>query len=155
MMGNTEVMTRMAVEADIPQLAGLGLKFHAMAQHPGRVPYCNKSAEATLRGMLADPMCLLLVHATGHGMGDPLDGMIGVRLAPVPYNLAKTWAQEVFWWAEGGAGLTLLRGALRWAKAQEASAFMLSVLEVSDPRLRTVLMRMGFERIENCLGVAL
>jgi hypothetical protein len=147
-MGNV----RQALNEDVDSLVALGLKFHRLADHPGRVAYCNRSAEATLRGMMADPASLLLVNTTA----GEVDGMIGVRLAPVPYNLQAVWAQETFWWAEGGSGIRLLRAAMCWAKAQDAKAFMLSSLVAeTEATLLRVLKRMGFCKVETCMGVAL
>lgn len=113
-------------------LLEMGRKFHAASGHPA--PYDPQAASAMLDQ----------IEAQG-GLFTSPRGMIGGIIAPLWMSPQWTAAVELFWWAEDGQGLRLLRRFEAWAKemgAREVRMTTLSALPNSEKALR------GYTRAE-------
>ena len=113
-------------------LIDMGRKFHAATGHPSAF-----SADA-FETMLDQ------IEAQG-GLFTSARGMIGGVIAPM--WCAPDWkaAVELFWWAEDGQGLRLLRRFEQWARdmgAQEIRMTTLAAMPDAERALR------GYQRTE-------
>lgn len=110
----------------------MGRRFHAATGHPSS--FC------------ADAFCEMLdrVEAQG-GLFTSRRGMIGGIIAPM--WCAPDWkaAVELFWWAEDGQGLRLLRRFEAWAKEKGANEVRMTTL-AAMPDAEKALR--GYERVE-------
>ena len=109
-----------------PDLIDMGRKFHAATGHASRFD------EAAF--------CVALdqIEAQG-GLFTSKRGMIGGVIAPM--WCAPDWkaAVELFWWAEDGQGLRLLRRFEQWARdmgAQEIRMTTLAAMPEAERALR-------------------
>lgn len=134
-------MIREAVEADIPALLAMGERFHALSPVGKIAPFSPESFERTLRGLIASEDGALFVNPD-------LTGMIGVVKAPA-YFSTVTFAQELFWWSEGGSGLRLLVAAEAWAKARGAVAMLMLRVHGLNERLDGLYRRRGYVPVEH------
>jgi len=134
-------MIREAVEADIPALVAMGERFHALSPVRAAAPYSAERFAATLRGALASDAAAVFVT-------DALDAMLGVICSPVYFSEA-VFAQELFWWSEGRAGMRLLEAAEKWALSKGASAFLMGRVEGVTERLDALYRRRGYVATEH------
>jgi GNAT superfamily N-acetyltransferase len=132
---------RQAVETDIPALVSMGQRFHALSPVKDIAPYSAEAFEATLRAAIASDVAVVFVT-------EALDGMLGLICAPV-YFSTVTFAQELFWWSEGKAGLRLLDAAEAWAREQGAAAFLMLRVDGLTERLDGLYQRRGFAPVEH------
>lgn len=127
---------REATRADLAKVTDLGARFHAMSgvKAPFHAPTFAAFASSLIDG---DQGVILVTDG----------GMVGGMIAP-PYT-SPDWkmAVEVFWFADDGRGLALLRGFERWAEekgADEVRMTTLSGLGAAD----MILRRKGYRRQE-------
>lgn len=111
-------MIRKATDTDIPRLAAMGERFHAMSPHKGMGEYDREAVARMLRFLLGNPHALVLTNG---------DGVIGGMMAPVYFNPAKTMMEESFWYAEKG-GKDLLKAFCKEARLMGADYVYLSTL---------------------------
>ncbi len=131
-------MLRQATKDDIPAIVGMVEKLHTAA---GIVLPLNAAVTTRfLHGLMSTPLGLVLV--AGESPNSFLAASIGtasISMLPV--------AMEHGWWAEGGAGLKLLRQYEQWARENGCFAARMSTPPGAD-RPASILMRSGFEIAE-------
>lgn len=132
---------REAIQADAPTLLEMGARFHGLSPMKDLAPYSAEAFERTMRAAIDSDGATVFVT-------DALDGMIGLVCAPV-YFSTVTFAQELFWWSEGRAGLRLLDAAEEWAKAQGAAALLMLRVEGVTERLDSLYRRRGYVPVEH------
>ena len=76
------------------------------------------------------------------------NGMIGGTIIPAYTTANWRIAVEVFWWAEDGQGLFLLREFERWAKRRGADEIRMTTQAGKDTRAKKALDRMGYKESE-------
>lgn len=111
----------------------MGRKFHAAAGISGE--FNAEDFAATVAA----------IDAAG-GLFTSEAGMIGGLVAPAFYNSSHLIAYELFWWAEDGTGIRLLRKFERWAAASGANEIRISTL-ASLPGAERGLR--GYVHVEN------
>lgn len=112
-------MIRKANEMDIPSIAAMGRKFHAMSTHHHMGEYDEEAICRMLSFMVGSDHAVVLTNG---------QGFIGGVVAPIYFNPAKLMMEESFWWAERG-GRDLLKALEKEAKIMGASCLCLSTLD--------------------------
>lgn len=110
----------------------MGRRFHSATGHPSE--FSAQAFEAALDQ----------IEAQG-GLFTSERGMIGGLIAPMWCAPDWTAAVELFWWAEDGQGLRLLRRFEQWARdmgAREIRMTTLAAMPAAERALR------GYERTE-------
>lgn len=133
-------MIRLATEADVPRLLGMGRRFADKAKLIEHVGYDPVDMEYTFRHMIADVNCFLMIGETG---------AIGGMKARHPFNNSHWIAQELFWWSEGREGLRLLGALEDWAAEHCHSLRMITLKAVSPERMGVLYERRGYRLIEH------
>jgi len=131
---------RIATADDLPAILDMGEKFHAFSEDP--VPYCRESSEVSVRQVMG--MGFVLLAETDRPVG-----MLGVVIAPIFFNFAHSFAQELMWWVEEserstGAALRLIRAAEAEAKARGAVRIHMLRLAKSPEHVGRLYDRLGY-----------
>ena len=139
-------MIRPAREADIPALAEMGRRFHALSPWAG-VEYAPEAAAASLAAMLGSESFAVLVSEDGAAVR----GAIGVMIAPVYFAAGAVLAQEAFWWCESPRdALGLLKAAEYWSRRKGAARLIMLRLEgVRDDTMDRLYRRLGYAPVEH------
>ena len=113
-------------------LVAMGRRFHAATGHPSS--FC------------ADAFCAMLdqIEAQG-GLFTGPRSMIGGVISPMWCAPGWTAAVELFWWAEDGHGLRLLRRFEAWAREQGAQEIRMTTLAALPEAERALR---GYRRAE-------
>ena len=121
-------MIRLGHKGDIPALVELGAKFHAESGMADIAGYVPEDFAATLEGMIASEMMILLVAEDEKPVG-----MAGAVIFPFYFNSAHRTAQEMFWYvapeARGGTGTALLGTLETVAKGKGCESLMMVELD--------------------------
>lgn len=125
----------------MPHLLVMAEKFHNAAKLPFEIDLT--ALETALLGMMENG-CVLVTD------GGAIGGIMGAAWTAPEWK----YAVELFWWAEDGAGLKLLRGFEDWAREQNAREVRMTSL-AHLKRANTVLERSGYAHAENSYGKAL
>lgn len=113
-------------------LIDMGRRFHEATGHPSS--FCADAFNAALDQIEA-----------GGGLFTSERGMIGGILAPMWCAPGWLSAVELFWWAEDGQGLRLLRRFEQWAREQGAQEVRMTTLAAMPDAERALR---GYERTE-------
>lgn len=132
---------KQATTADMPLLLEMGEAFHNAAQMPFEY---DRDATAISIANMMDTGCVLVTER----------GAIGGLIGNAWSNPKWTYACELFWWAEDGRGLELLRGFEGWAKQSGASEVRLTSLYHLE-RAGKILVRAGYRPLEISYGKAI
>lgn len=127
-------MIRQATSEDIPAIVGMVAKLHAAADIV--LPIDEGVTARFLSGLIASPLGLLLIA------GEPPTGFLAASVGKGSISMLPV-AVEHGWWAEGGAGLKLLRRYEQWAREQRCFAVRMSTPPGAG-RPATILERSGF-----------
>lgn len=131
-------MIRQATVGDIPALLAMGEKFSERAKLQDHVGYDPDSMAATFRAMIEG----------GHPLFISENGAIGALQAQHPFNASHVFAQELFWWCEGGGGLGLLDALVSHCEAHCDSLVMITLEAVEPERVGRIYTRKGFVPLE-------
>lgn len=124
---------------DIPRLAEMGEKFHAMSPHKGLGEYDKSSMARVLKFMIENDNCVVLAND---------QGLIGGTLSPVYFNPSILLMEENFWWASAG-GQDLREEFEKAAQQMGAKFVLMSTLENEKADIIDRLMkRKGYRGIE-------
>lgn len=129
---------RNATEADLPLLVEMGERFHEAAELPFN--YNPEASGDAIAGMMGNG-CVLVTER----------GAIGGILGRSWSNPDWQYACELFWWAEDGRGLELLRGFEAWARDEGAKEVRLTSLHHLE-RAGRILQRAGYAPKEISYG---
>lgn len=132
---------RLATDADLTAIVDMGAKFHAASGE--HVPYCRESAEASARSVMGMGFILIAEFE-----GEPI-GMLGIVIAPMFFNFAVTFAQELMWWVDtdargSGAAMRLIREAEGEARDRGASRIHMLRLPNSPAHVASIYDRLGY-----------
>lgn len=139
---------RAATEADVPDIVAMGARFYGLTSYARHAPL-DESA-----------LCELALHIIEHGVlllavdDDRPAGMVGLVLAPLPFNPAVTFAHEVMWWVEPearcrGFGRALLAAVEQACRERGASAIQMVHLTSSPPEAAAIYSRANYEHTES------
>jgi hypothetical protein len=140
---------RAAVSYDVPALCVLGRQFFNASGYAELSKWDSVSFETTVRA---------LIEGRVRGgifvfeVDDSIVGMAGFLTSPFFFNLSTLIAQEMFWFVAPGhhAGMSLLDAMEQGAKAQGATAFIMSSLSGHrDPALARLYSKRGYRAAEN------
>ena len=127
-------MVRYGIERDIARVVELAREEHARSPWAS-VPFEADTAEATIRGFMADHGKTLMVTPGGYLMG---------LVQPLGFT-RKLAAMEYALYANDGTGLQLVRQFIRWSKNMGAIQTTIHSF-ANEPRLERVLAkRMKFQ----------
>jgi hypothetical protein len=110
-------LIRRATVDDVPALVEMGGRFIASSAYRGRIGDNADVRRGLMKRMIDGPEFALLVSVRS----GTLTGMIGMMTYEHPLS-GDLVAGEVFWWAEDGRGLSLLRAAEAWARGKGVTA---------------------------------
>lgn len=133
---------RLAVEADIPAMVDMGVKFHDQSPYKRHLSV-NREQMATLGKQLIAKDGLLVSERAGQ-----IIGMIGFVVYP-HFLSGEIIAGEVFWWVEPGfrgEGIRLMKEAEDRARA--AGAKNMQMIAPSD-QVAKVYQHFGYEFVES------
>lgn len=134
-------MIRRATLGDIELFARLGHAFITEAKEmpDATLAECVEFAAS----FLSSPSCAAFVSEKG-------EGIIAGMIAPLYYKPSYKMGVELFWRANDGTGLMLLRAFEEWAWGEGASDIRLSTLaDFSDPLTAKLLKRRGYAPYEH------
>jgi ribosomal protein S18 acetylase RimI-like enzyme len=142
------VTIRPAHETDLPEAVAMAARFYATTAYTGIADFNPDSAEKLGR-LLLDQGVLLVAERD-----DKLVGVIGLVIAPFPFNETRKTAHEVLWWVEpehrdSGAGVELLREMVQACQYRGATAIQMLCLATSPPQAAALYERMGFIHSES------
>lgn len=126
---------------DMPLILEMGEAFHRAANLPFEY---NPDASRTSISQMVETGCVLVTER----------GAIGGIVAPAWSSPEWVYACELFWWAEDGRGLELLRGFEDWAREIGANEVRLTSLYHLE-RAGKILQRSGYQPLEISYGKAL
>lgn len=136
---------RRATIDDLDHVARLGLAFiNAAGMPPATLDECKE-------------FCTKLLTADEGVAFISERGVIAGVLSPLYYKPSYKLAAELFWRAEDGNGLALLRAFEDWAGAEGANDIRLSTLDYfSSPIVEKLLVRRGYALHEKgyCRGLS-
>lgn len=127
-------MIRKATRNDVPDLVKLGRSFVlAIGEEPHDASLANY-----MRGLI------------DHGVVFRSDkGMIGGIIVSPPWNKRRLLAQEMFWWAEDGQGLALMRAFEAWAEEQGIARRDVVFSAIGpEGRADKIIKRRGYAQVE-------
>lgn len=134
-------MIRAAVEADIPRMVEMGLRFHRESSYKETLA-ANPEQMRTLCVQLLSGHGLLVSERDGE-----LVGMIGFFISP-HFISGESAATECFWWVEPeyrGEGIRLMREAEKFARSSGATKMMM--IAPTD-QVANVYERLGYDFVE-------
>lgn len=132
------LLIRIASVDDISAVVAMVGRLHTAA---GIVlPMSELTTARFLRGLISSPLGLVLVS------GEPASGFLAASIGTASISMSPV-AIEHGWWAEGGAGLKLLRRYEAWAREQGCFAARMSTPPGAD-RATKILDRSGFSLAE-------
>lgn len=129
-------MIRPATYDDFPMMLEMGRAFAEEAGVIARVGWDDASVIDTLETLIDSGILLVSEQ-----------GMIGGLVAQHPFNHAVKVFSELFWRAEDGQGLALLKEAERLAKEQGATVSAMVAMDGMD-RTRRLYKKLGYEYCE-------
>lgn len=133
---------RLAVEADIPQMVDMGVKFNEQSSYSKHLKISREKV-AELGKQLIAKDGLLVSERNGQ-----IVGMIGFVVYP-HFMSGEIIAGEVFWWVEPGfrgEGLRLMKEAE--SRARAAGAKDMQMIAPTD-QVAKVYQRLGYEFVES------
>lgn len=144
----SDLVIRPAVETDMPDALEMAARFYATTSYTSIADYSYASA-AKLGRMLLDEGVLLVA-----ARDEKLVGVIGMIVAPFPFNESVKTAHEVLWWVDPeerdtGAGVALLRAMVPACQGRGAKAIQMLHLSNSPPQAGALYERMGFAHTES------
>lgn len=144
----SELVIRPANDTDLADVVEMGARFYATTTYTAIADYSHANA-AKLGRLLLDQGVMIVAER-----GDKLVGVIGLMVAPFPFNEAKKTAHEVLWWVDPeerdtGAGVALLRAMVPACKYRGAAAIQMLHLSNSPPQASALYERMGFAHTES------
>lgn len=130
-------MIRPATLRDIPRAVELGIKYHAMTEHAGKVELNTKTFSYLLEHIINNDDALFLVVENKQGT---VTGGLCASLEPFYFNFDAKKAQLLFWYAETATkeNIKLWDMFELWAKHKGAAAI--------SAGCNTSIMRDKFER---------
>jgi len=135
-------MIRRATAADLPRIVEIGRRHHEAAGNAGDY---DPDAAASFAASLISGGVVFLSD----------DGMLGGMIAPSYSAPSHRMAVEMFWSAEDGQGLALLRAFEAWAEEQDADEVRLSaVVGHRGEAVGRLLRRKGYAPVETSYGKA-
>lgn len=137
------VQIRHATIDDMPALLDMGEKFYATTHYAAIVPYCRKAVAGLVDLML---LGVLLVAERDDGA---LVGMVGLVLAPFPFNANVKTAHEIMWWVDpsaqnSGTGKALLEAIEPACRERGARMIQMMHLADSPPAAAILYQRYGY-----------
>lgn len=127
-----------ATDADIPRLVEMLRSFHDYAELPWS--YDEVATVKAIKNMM-HAGCVIISDG----------GAIGGIIGPAWCNPKWTYACELFWWAEDGSGVKLLRAFEKWAREAGVNEVRVASMSI-NPRAARILDRMGYAPIETTHG---
>lgn len=143
------MIVRPATALDTERIVEMGRAFYAATHYARTVPYDETSA-AALAKMLREAGILLVAEADGYVVG-----MIGLFVAPHPFNVAYRTANEVAFYVDhsargGRAAFALLRAAEAEARQAGASVMQMMLMHDSPEVAVRLYEHAGFFHSETC-----
>ncbi len=142
------MIVRRAQFDDVPEILAMGRKFYGATHYAAFADYSTDSAQALVELMLSSGVLLLAESE------DVLLGMVGLIVAPFPFNAQITSAHEIMWWvdpaAQGrGAGVALLQAVEPACRALGVTLIQMTHLANSPPQAAALYERLGFALCES------
>jgi GNAT superfamily N-acetyltransferase len=131
-------MIRPATLGDIPALLEMGKAFADEAGVTARVGWDDDSVAEMLEGLILSDDGIVLVSERG---------MIGGVVYPHPFNASVRVFVEMFWRAEDGQGLGLLKAAEAQAEARGATKSVMVAMDGME-RTQRLYGRLGYAPCE-------
>lgn len=140
-------MIRRATVADIPAIAALGERFHALAGWE-EIPYSVEDCAASLERFFELGAFLCVVSDDGG-----INGMAAGLVCPVYFNADHLSGEELFWWvaddAPQFAGIRLLEALERAARDAGCQTWqMKSLARLNGDRMTRLYERRGYRASE-------
>ena len=129
-------MIRPATMDDIPALVAMGRVFFERLDLP--FDYIPRDTAENLAWLISEG-----------GVFIGKNGAIGGLLQSAPFNKSVKFANEHFWWSEGGEGIRLLKRYEDWASESGASWVVMTTIETLESKASEVLRRRSYRRQES------
>lgn len=127
---------RFATAEDMANVLDMGETFHRESGQLGR--FDPATFATTIHGLMHQPNAALIVSERG---------MIGGVLVPSFCDANWIQAIELFWWAQDGQGIALLRAFEDWAESVGADEVRITTQD-ANKRPNALLRRKGYEPME-------
>ena len=132
-------MIREATLDDLPKLIGLAERHYA--QDPFAVEFDEQGMWAWMSHAIHAPQMVVLMSEGGVFMG---------VVAPMPFDLVRVVAEELWWYAEDHQGQALVEAFTAWAKRQGATEVQITFTHnMRHQALKRKLSGLGFQPSEN------
>ena len=141
------MIVRSAIDEDVADIVAMGRAFYDATHYAAFSPYCPASARALIDVMRGG--VLLVAQDNGE-----LLGMVGLIVAPFPFNAAVKSAHEIMWWVNpdaqrSGVGRALLEAVEPACREAGAKLVQMTHLANSPPQAGALYERMGFTLCES------
>ncbi len=139
---------RAATADDVAAIVEMSERFYATTSYVEVAEFCPHSVEDIV-ALLIDTGVMLLAEE-----GGAVVGMVGLAVAPFPFNNAVINACEVVWWvkpeAQGnGAGKALLAAIEPACREKGVGLIQMIHLASSPPQAAAIYERMGYKPTES------
>lgn len=142
------MIVRAALKSDVDAIVSMGGRFYATTSYHALAPFDPAAVRELVMHMLGSGVLLVADSEAG------VVGMVGLVLAPMPFNHSVMFAHEVMWWVDPearsrGAGKALLQAVEQACRERGADVIQMVHLSNSPPEAGAIYERAGYAHTES------